>query len=101
MGNVTVLASELQDMIDVLHGREDPPYPANRVESLAEVAGAYYSRAKEIEIQILRGEREGYVMSTSALSKFRKGELRSFIELAKLTYELGSRRITLAQMELQ
>lgn len=101
MSNPTVLASEIQDMIDVLMGRVDPPVPASRIDSMAEVAAAYYARAKEIEIKILEGEREGTVLSSSGLSRFRKGELRSFIELVKLTYEMGSRRITLAQMELQ
>ena len=100
LSNPTVLASELQDMVDVLMGREEPPVPAKRVDSLAEVANAYYARAKEIEMQILRGEREGVIVSSSAMSKFRRGELRSFIELVKQTYEMGSRRITLAQMEL-
>lgn len=87
-------------MIDVLLGREDPPIPAQRVDSLMEVANAYYARAKEIEVLILESEREGYITSTSGLSKFRKGELRAAIELFKASFELGSRRITVAQMDV-
>lgn len=97
--NLTTVAAELQDMVDVLLGREDPPIPAARVESLAEVASAYYARGQEINMMILEGERLGSVPRGSGAYKFRTGELRSFIELARNAFEMGSRRITVAKME--
>lgn len=97
--NLTTVAAELQDMVDVLLGREDPPIPASRVESLAEVASAYYARGQELNMMILEGERTGAVPRGTAAYKFRTGELRSFIELARNAFEMGSRRITVAKLE--
>lgn len=95
------MQSELQDYWDILLGRIDPPTAAgpNGVGTLAVLASAFYGRAKEIESKILEGEREGIIIRGSAMYRFRTGELRSFIDMAKNAYELGSRLITLAGME--
>ncbi len=81
-------------------GNEEPPIQ-NGVMSLLEVANAYLSRALEMTMLIQRAESEGYVTKGSAFYKFRTGELRTFTELASKAAELGSRRVTAAQMEYQ
>jgi hypothetical protein len=83
--------------VDCLLGRVEPPID-NGISTLAEVANAYYARAREIEMILLRGELDGHILKGTAPYRFRTGELRSFIELAKNCYELGSRRITAAQI---
>lgn len=92
------MRSELDTMRDVLMGRQQPPME-NGVMTLMEVADAYFARAKEMEQIIHRHEADGVVLRGSKHYKFRTGELRSFIELAKGAVELGSRRITNAKME--
>lgn len=69
--------------------------------TLMEVANAYYSRAKEIEFRIHEGERLGEIQKGGDLYRFRTGELRDFIDLAKSAQELGSRRLTDAMREYQ
>lgn len=63
-----------------------------------EVADAYFARACEVDMLIHQGEREGGIFKSSPYYRFRTGELRSFLDLSKRAAELGSRRITLAQM---
>lgn len=103
LGNQVVstgtVSAELQDYTDVLLGREDPPIDRGEM-TLYETASAYYARAKEIEMTILRHEREGTVPRGSPFYKLRTGELRSFLELAKDSCELGSRRVTMYQIEM-
>jgi hypothetical protein len=92
------VSSELQDYVDVLLGRKHPPADFGEL-TLQELASAYYSRALEIEMHIHRAEREGVVGRGTPFYKLRTGELRSFIELAKNACELGSRRVTMLQIE--
>lgn len=87
------IASELQDMTDCLLGREDPPLDAGHL-TLLETADAYYSRAAELTMLILKGEREGTVLKGSGHYKMRTGEIRTFMEMAKSAADLGSRRLT-------
>jgi hypothetical protein len=91
--HVDVLAHELEHMRDVLFGRASSPLRSPYLE-LMEVATAYFCRAQEIDELIHRAEREEIVTRGSPLYKFRTGELRSFIELAKAAANLGSRRLT-------
>ena len=95
----TLLAVELQDMTDVLLGRKNPPVFAGNVEALLEVADAYFARASEIAMKILAAEREGKINKSSPYSKFRTGELRIFMDLARSAASTGSRRITVTQMQ--
>ena len=90
---VDELWKELQGYIDILLGRKAPPVDSPYL-ALAEVATAYYCRAQEIDATIHSGERSGDIVKGSPYYKFRTGELRSFIELAKKAAELGSRRLT-------
>jgi hypothetical protein len=87
------LYDELLHYTDVLLGRADPeissPYLA-----LMEIASAYYARALEVEMQIHMLEQQNKVVRGSPLYKFRTGQLRSFIEMAKRMADLGSRRLT-------
>lgn len=80
-------------------GRVDPPYPPERVETMMEVANAYYARAMEISGMLQRHETDGIVLKSHKLSKFRTGELRTFCEMSKAVIDMGSRRITVATMD--
>lgn len=92
------VSEELITYTDVLLGRKQPPVDYG-VSTLAELSSAYYARAKEIEMSILRAERDGVVSRGSAFYRLRTGELRSFIELVANAFEMGSRRITISKME--
>lgn len=85
-------------MTDVLTGNAEPPINPRRIEALMEVADAYFARASEITMLIQTAERTGRVTRGSAFYKFRTGELRTFMEMAKRATELGSRRVTVAQL---
>lgn len=96
------LSVELEDMRDVLLGHADVPegiHPGPL--ALMEVAEAYFSRACDIEQIILKKEREGSITGDSSLSRFRKGELRSFKEMAKSAADLGSRRLTAESLRFE
>lgn len=91
------LEEELEGYMDVLLGRVPPPIDAGHL-TLMEVADAYFARASEIQYQILQAERKGGVFKGHSYYKFRTGELRSFLEIAKRASDLGSRRLTQAKM---
>lgn len=91
---------ELDGYVRVLKG-QDPSPITNGVLSLMEVANAYLSRALELTMVIQRGESDGSIVKGSHFYKFRTGELRTFTELASKAADLGSRRVTVAQMEYE
>ena len=91
------MQTELEEMSNVLMGREDPPVNFG-VLTLMETADVYYARAMELTMLLQAAEREGVVMKGSAHYKFRTGELRTFAEMAKRAADLGSRRLTQEQM---
>lgn len=84
-------------MLDVLQGRDEPPIDNGEM-TLHEVASGYYARAMEIQMLLHRAEQDGTVLRSSRAYKFRTGELRDFIDIAKNACELGSRRVTWAQI---
>jgi hypothetical protein len=92
------IRAELDEMVDVLMGRT-PSKHDNGVSSLQETANAYYSRAMELTLLLQRAEADGVVLRGSKHYKLRTGELRTFAELALRATDLGSRRLTLAQLE--
>jgi hypothetical protein len=94
---ITSMVEELQDMTDVLLGRIEPPIDAGHL-TLMEISDAYFARASEITMLLQRAEREGTVTKGSAHYRFRTGELRTFLELARRASELGSRRLTEEQL---
>lgn len=87
------MKAELDDYTDMLLGRLDPPLD-HGVMTLYELAAAAYARAKEMEMELLDKEADGVILKGTLPYKFRTGKLRSFIELAHRTCELGSRRVT-------
>ncbi len=89
---------ELDEYTEVLLGRQTPPIENGEL-TLMEYANAVYSRAMELTMMIQRAESEGQVIKGSRYYKFRTGELRTFTELALRAIDLGSRRVTWAQME--
>ena len=93
------LVRELQGYTDVLLGRVDPP-ARNGVMTLMEIADAYYARASELTMLLQQAEREGVVLKGSAHYKFRTGELRTFMDMAKRAADLGSRRVTHEQLRM-
>ncbi|QZE10870.1 hypothetical protein SEA_CHISANAKITSUNE_110 [Gordonia phage ChisanaKitsune] len=97
--SIPVMNNELLDMTAVLLGRVDPPITG--LMALMETADAYYARAAELTMLLQKAEREGTVTRGSAHYKFRTGELRTFMDMAKRASELGSRRITFAQMQAE
>lgn len=92
------LRQELDGYTEILMGHEQPPID-NAEMTLMEYSNAVYSRAMEITILLQRAESEGTVLKGSKYYKFRTGELRSFTELALRCVELGSRRVTKAQLD--
>ena len=98
LDEVDDLKTEIEGYWDVLLGRTPPPIEAGDL-TLMEIANAYYSRAMEIHALIHQAEREGGVFKGSQYYRFRTGELRDFIEVAKRAQDLGSRRLTQARLE--
>lgn len=94
------MRSEVDDMMDVLMGRKQPPIDAGLL-TLQEVAFAYFARASEMFLNITRAEQSGAVIKGSALQKFRTMELRQFLEVSRAAMELGSRRVTYARLEAE
>lgn len=93
LGTYEEVVDELFGYTDVLLGREQPPVVSPYL-TLAEVAAAYYARAREIEMLIYQGEQDGSIPRGSQFYKLRTGLLNSFIEMSKRLYDLGSRRLT-------
>jgi hypothetical protein len=93
--SVEELHDELLGYADIILGRADPPMQLDGYFlDLMEVAAAYYARAKEIDMLIHWEEQNRRVIRGSPYYKFRTGQLRSFIEMAKMMADLGSRRLT-------
>lgn len=95
--DVEVLEEELEEYMDILLGRVQPPIDEG-VLTLQEVADALYARANEIEYLIHKQERTGAVFKGSSYYKFRTRQLRAFQEIARKAAELGSRRLTKAKL---
>lgn len=94
------LEREIDEMVDVLMARADSPIDSPYL-ALQEVATAYFARGQELDMQIHRAERQGFIFRGDEYYKFRTGELRAFIELAKKCAELGSRRLSQEQLMAQ
>jgi hypothetical protein len=90
--DLKTMEAELDDMVAVLKG--EVPAPVTGTLALMECSDAFYARGKEMEMLLLRGEREGTILRGSNHYRFRTGELRSFLDLCKSASELGSRRLT-------
>ena len=97
---IAEMEAEMDEMVDVLMGRVPSPIESPYL-AMQEVATAYYARGQEWDILIHRGELEGEIRRGSAYYKFRTGQLRSFLELAKKCAELGSRRLSQEQLLAQ
>lgn len=93
--SVDDLHEELLGYVNIMLGRADPPLELNGYYlDLMEVSAAYYARAKEIDMLIHWEEQNRRVIRGSAYYRFRTGQLRSFIEMAKMMADLGSRRLS-------
>ncbi|NBO54512.1 MAG: hypothetical protein EBU84_07935 [Actinobacteria bacterium] len=92
------IRNEIDEYTAVLLGRTPPPIDNGEM-TLMEYANAVYSRAMELTILIQRAESDGSVLKSSKYYRLRTGELRSFTELAAKCIELGSRRVTWAQLD--
>jgi len=91
------MRDEIDEFMEVLMGREQPPID-NGPLTLMEYANAAYSRGMEITMLIQRSEVDGFTSKGSRLYRFRTGELRAFVELTAKAIDLGSRRVTNAKM---
>ncbi len=94
------MMAELQDMTDILLGREVEPVDLGYL-TLMETADAFFARAAELTMLLQQAEREGRVTRGSSHYKFRTGELRTFMEMAKRAADLGSRRLTQAHLNYE
>jgi hypothetical protein len=93
--DIEELQEELLGYANVILGRADPPLQLDGFYlDLMEVAAAYYARAKEIDMLIHWEEQNRRVIRGSPYYRFRTGQLRSFMEMAKMMADLGSRRLT-------
>ena len=92
--------AELVDMTNVLLGRAESPADFG-VSTMMEVANAYYARAAEMTAELQRAENDGLVTRGDRRYKFRTGELRTFMEMARYCIDLGSRRITMEIKEAE
>lgn len=97
--SVDALVEELKIYTDILLGRVEPPID-HGVANLMEISNAYFARACEIDMLIHEGERNGDILRGSDFYRFRTGELRSFLDLTKRSFEMGSRMITVEQMRM-
>ncbi len=91
--DVDDLRDELLSYTDVLLGRVPPPVESPYLD-LMEIATAYYARAMEIDMLIHELEDKQKVVRGAPHYRFRTGQLRSFIDMAKRLCDLGSRRLT-------
>lgn len=98
--NLPAMQAEIEDMMDILLGRVEPPVDMGTI-TLMEVSDAYFSRAMEMTYLLQKGEREGTVLKGSSHYKFRTGELRTFTEIAKRAADLGSRRLSEEQLRFE
>jgi len=92
------MRAEIDEYTQVLMGHEEPPIQ-NGVLTLMEYANAVYSRAMELTMHLQRAEVDGVVLKGTKPYRFRTGELRTFCEMSAKAIELGSRRVTVAQLE--
>lgn len=81
-------------------GREPSPID-NGILTLMEYASAVHARALEVNMFIHQAESIGQVAKGTPYYRFRTGELRDFIDMAKAASELGSRRLTQAQLAFE
>jgi hypothetical protein len=65
-----------------------------------EYSSVVLGRALEIQSLIHKGELDGQITRASTFYKYRTGELRDFIELAKNAFDMGSRRVSVARLEM-
>lgn len=91
--NLSDLQAELDEYMDILLGRLDPPNQ-NGPMTLMEFSETVHARLGEVEIAVLRGESDGTVLKGSRIYKFRTGELRTAQEVFAKAIDLGSRRVT-------
>ena len=91
------LLDEFTGYANVLLGREESPVQSPYL-SLMEVATAYHSRAREVEMNLYTMEQTGEIRRGEDLYRFRNGQLKSFIEMSRKCIDLGSRRLTQEQI---
>jgi hypothetical protein len=91
---------EIRGYWDILLGRTPLPVE-NGVLSLQESAVALHSRASEIAAIIQEQEYKGIVSRGDRAYHFRTGPLRTFMAASSKAIELGSRRVTWLQLEIE
>ena len=76
----------------------DPDVPVGNTLDLLEVSSAYLSRALDIERRLHQREQILGLPRGCDEQRFRTGALESFIAQAKVLRDLGSRRLSFAQL---
>lgn len=77
---------------------EDPTIPIGHVLDLLEVASAYLSRALDLQRMVHDRELNLSLPRGSVEQRWRTGGLESFIQKAKNSRDLGSRRLSFYQL---
>lgn len=94
---VPELEAEIREYVAVLTGHQEPPFDMGII-TLMEVGNAYFARLNELRILILQAERSGAVDKSSPYAKIRTGDLAIAADLAKRCTDVGSRRLSHAQL---
>lgn len=89
---LTVYAEHLLTFVN------DEHVPVEHVLDLLEVASAYLARAYDIERRLYQREQVLNLPRGCPEQRFRTGALESFISQAKVLRDLGSRRLSAAQL---
>lgn len=88
------IIDELLYYSEVLLGKEPPPYEGGGYLDMMEIAAAFRGRAMYLDQKILGEEQAGKVPRGHPYYRIRTGQLRTFIEMSKMMFDLGSRRLT-------
>lgn len=92
------MKNEVDGYWSVLTGRTKPPID-NGIMTLMEYSHTVFARCSYLYARIQRAEQEGGIARGSPMYRFRTGELRTMVEVARQAISLGSRRLTYAKME--
>lgn len=88
------IIDELLNMSEILLGKRETPWEGQGYLDLMEIAAAFRGRALYLEQRILTEEQQGHVPRGHPYYRLRTGQIRQFVDLSKMMFDLGSRRLT-------
>lgn len=90
--------NQYSEHLRTFYAEDDVHIPITNLLDLLEVATAYLARAYEIERLLHQREQVHSLPRGCQEQRFRTGALESFISQAKILRDLGSRRLSYAQL---